>query len=414
MGFWSFISETGIRPEYDDKLVKRIRLTNQFGFVALIVFVLSGVNNFILGDTFSAILIEILAIPSLSVFFFNKYGIHKFPTSLVLLTTTIAIFYFDSYSGLASGTFLYHFPMILAIAFVFDYHEEKALMLFHFFLPLTLLLVNVATKYSLFSSQYLTAEDKELMFMFNLIFSCSSIGFFMYLTVSNNIKESGIFQQRIDERRASEQAIQAALNEKEILLAEIHHRVKNNLAVIASLFNLQIHSIENEEAKSILTDSRNRVKSMALIHDSLYNSEKLSEIDFAKYTTELIAEIHSSYPSLANNIKLTTSISDVTLNVNSAIPCGLILNELLTNCYKHAFKGRTQGNIEVFLSKNEEQLINLKVKDDGVGLKADYDKNDSLGMVVINSLCDQLDGNCKYSVDNGTTFTMEFKQKITA
>jgi len=414
MGFWSFISETGIRPEYDDKLVKRIRLTNQFGFVALLVFVLSGVNNFILGDTFSAILIEILAIPSLSVFFLNKYGIHKFPTSLVLLTTTIAIFYFDSYSGLASGTFLYHFPMILAIAFVFDYHEEKALMLFHFFLPLTLLLVNVATKYSLFSSHYLTAEDKELMFMFNLIFSCSSIGFFMYLTVSNNIKENGIFQQRIDERRASEQAIQAALNEKEILLAEIHHRVKNNLAVIASLFNLQIHSIENEEAKSILTDSRNRVKSMALIHDSLYNSEKLSEIDFAKYTTELIAEIHSSYPSLANNIKLTTSISDVTLNVNSAIPCGLILNELLTNCYKHAFKGRTQGTIEVFLSKNEEQLINLKVKDDGVGLKADYDKNDSLGMVVINSLCDQLDGNCKYSVDNGTTFTMEFKQKITA
>jgi two-component sensor histidine kinase len=282
-------------------------------------------------------------------------------------------------------------------------------MLFHFFLPLAFLLLNAATKYSLFKSQFLTPEDISILFTFNLILSIASIGFFMYLTISNNIKESVIFEQRINERKKTEQVIKSALNEKNILLAEIHHRVKNNLAIIAGLFSLQLGTIENEEAKEIITDSKNRVKSMALIHDSLYRSESLSEIDFAKYTKELIEEIHYSYPTLANNIKINTTISNVTLNVNSAIPCGLILNELLTNSFKHAFKGRENGQIDIHFSKINN-IIKLKVKDDGVGLKDGYDKKDSLGMVVINSLSEQLDGKCSFTVDNGTCFEMEFEQ----
>ena len=410
MAFWEFISEIGIQPQHDDKLMKRIRLTNQFGFVALFVFILGGINNFFLGDTFSAIIIELFALPCLAVFFLNKYGFHKFTASFLLVTCNIAIFYFDSYSGTTSGTFLYHFPLILAIAFVFDYKKERSLMIFHFLLPVLFLLINVATEYSLFSSPYLTEEDRKLMFIFNLIFSAATIGFFMYITVANNIQENIVFEQRINERKAAEQTIKEALKEKELLLAEIHHRVKNNLAIIASLFNLQLSTIKNEEAKIILTDSRNRVKSMALIHDSLYQSKNLSEIDFAKYTQELVTEIHYSYPMLASNIKVNTSISNVTLNVNSAIPCGLIVNELLTNCFKHAFKGRERGNIDIFFTK-QHHLIKLKIKDDGVGLKEGYDKTDSLGVLVINSLCEQLDGKCKFTVDNGTCFEMEFQQK---
>jgi two-component sensor histidine kinase len=274
---------------------------------------------------------------------------------------------------------------------------------------LALLILNASTNHSLFESQFLTAEDKSTMFIFNLVFSAATIGFFMYLTISSNIKESSIYEQRINDRKTTEQAIKAALTEKDILMAEIHHRVKNNLAIIASLFNLQLGTIENEEAKAILTDSKNRVKSMALIHDSLYRSESLSEVDFAKYTQELIREIHYSYPTLANNIAVSTTVSNVVLNVNNAIPCGLILNELLSNCFKHAFEGREKGRIEVNFSQSGHK-VKLKVKDDGVGLKEDYQKTESLGMVVIKSLCEQLDGNCKFTVDNGTCFEMEFEQ----
>lgn len=407
MTLWNTLSLMGVQSHYDDKLVKRITLTNQFGFVSFMVFLFSGINNYLLGDTYSAIKIEVFALLCLSVYWLNRKSMHKFSTSFLLIVCSIAIFYFDSYSGVSSGAYLYHFPLILAIAFVFDYKENK-LILFHFSLPLILLLINVFTHRNLFDNEFLSNSDKEIMFVFNLMFSVASIGFFMYLTISNNIKESTVFEQRMNERKASEQAIKVALNEKNILLAEIHHRVKNNLAIIGGLFNLQMNTIENEEAKGILLDSKNRVKSMALIHDRLYKSESMSDIDFAKYTKELINEIQHPYSTISAAISVNTTISDISLTVNNAIPCGLILNELLTNCYKHAFNGRDKGRIDISFVKNNN-LLKLKVKDDGVGLKANYQDTDSLGIGLINSLSDQLDGKYKFTVDNGTCFELDFK-----
>ena len=409
MALGSFISEMGIHADFDDKLVKRIRLTNQFGFVGFLIFFFSGSSYFYIGDNLSGFITYFFAILCLAVFPLNKNGFHKFATSFTLISSGTALFYFDSYSGLASGTYLFHFPLAFAISFVFDYKEKKT-MVVHYILPIILLAINFATNRELFASTFITKEQQEILFIVNLFLCIISISLFMYLTVSNSAKENELYELRINERKANENVIKSALNEKNILLAEIHHRVKNNLAIIASLFNLQLSTIENEEAKAILIDSKNRVKSMALIHDSLYKSDSLSEIDFSKYTKELIDEIHYSYPTLANNIKINTSISNVTLNVNSAIPCGLIVNELLTNCFKHAFKGRHKGTIDIIFTKHDH-LIKLKIKDDGVGLKEGYDKTDSLGVLVINSLSDQLDGKCRFTVDNGTCFEMEFQQK---
>jgi two-component sensor histidine kinase len=409
MSVWNFISSSGIQDHYDDKLVKRIRLTNQFACVAFTVFMLSGINNYFLGDAFSALIIEFFAVCAIAVVLLNKIHIHQFPISFLLVMCSIAVFYFDSYSGLASGSYLFYFPLILAIAFLFDLKEKKSILL-HFVFCLSLLAINLFTKHTLFKNNILSDAVKESMFAFNLLFSAASIGFFMYLTISNNIREGNVYEQRINERKASELAIKTALNEKDVLLAEIHHRVKNNLAIIASLFNLQLISIENEEAKAILTDSKNRVKSMALIHDSLYRSEQLSEINFGKYTQELVNEIQYSYPTIAKNVTVNTFIEkEVHLTVNNAIPCGLILNELLTNSYKHAFVGREKGVIDIHFTK-KNSIVKLAVKDDGVGLKDGYKESDSLGMVVIHSLADQLDGHCTFTVNNGTLFEFTFEQ----
>ncbi len=220
------------------------------------------------------------------------------------------------------------------------------------------------------------------MFMFNLPFSITSIGLFVFLTMSNNKRQHDLYEQQINERKETEKIIKQALIEKEILLAEIHHRVKNNLSIIASLFNLQISTIENEDAKNILLESKNRVKSMALIHDKLYKNDRFNDVDFGAYISELITEINYSYPTLSANIDIQTNISKAKLNVNNAIPCGLILNELLTNCYKHAFKGRDKGTIMIEFSSLGKN-VTLKVKDDGTGLKPDYENSESLGMVVI-------------------------------
>lgn len=407
---WNSLSCIGVKIRYDDKLIKRITLTNQFSFIAFVVCLFSGLNNYLLGDVFSAAVIELFALICLSSFALNHAGYHRFATSFLLIAVSTAIFYFDSYSGLYSGTFLYFFPLILAISFVHD-SKEKGLIIFHLLLPVVYLFINVSTHYTLFRAAYITDNDRYQMFFFNLMFSAASIAFFVYLTIASNIRESKVFEQRINERKATEQAIKHALSEKDILLAEIHHRVKNNLAIIASLFNLQMSTVENEDARSILMESKNRVKSMALIHDRLYKSDNMTDVDFAKYTKELIDEIQFSYPTVSNAVIVNTHISNIQLSVNTAIPCGLILNELLTNCYKYAFEGRSDGVIDIEFTSIGNMLC-FVVKDNGVGLKADYQKGESLGMVVIQSLSEQLDGEYKFTVNNGTKFELKFEQHL--
>ncbi|MGZ4049413.1 MAG: hypothetical protein ACXVNN_08615 [Bacteroidia bacterium] len=187
MKFWHSLSIIGIQAHYDDKLIKRVTLTNQFSFIGLIVVLLSGINNYMIGDLYSAVLIEFLAVICLAGLWLNHIHKHVFATSFIILVMSIATFYFDSYSGFESGSYLYYFPIVLATGFVFDFTHKKEL-LFHFSFVLVLILINFLTHYSLFLNSSLTMESKHQMFIFNLFFSSSSIGFFMFLTISNNIK----------------------------------------------------------------------------------------------------------------------------------------------------------------------------------------------------------------------------------
>jgi len=405
---WEYISSIGIQPEYDDILVKRITLTNRFSVIAIVVFLFSGINNLVLGDFFSGLLIEALVIVCLLGFYLNKIGLHRFAISFLFVVVSLAIFYFDSYSGILSGTYLYHFPLILAIAFIFDMREDKKLMLFHISLIILFLTINVVTHHELFRSSFLTDEKRAQMFMFNLIFSVSAVGFFVYIMIQNNLKESYLYIQRIEERRLSEKIAKEALDEKNILIAELHHRVKNNLAIISGLFSLKINDDLHEDAKNVLLESRNRVRSMALIHNRLYKSDNMTNVNFEEYAKELISEISSSYPAVADSVKIDTDIKNVSININSAIPCGLILNELLTNAYKHAFTNKTDGHIHVSFA-NQNNNILMRVKDNGIGLPLDYNKKQSLGVTVIESLSEQLDGSFSFSNDKGTCFELKFK-----
>jgi two-component sensor histidine kinase len=286
--------------------------------------------------------------------------------------------------------------------------EDKKVMLFHFALIIVFLTINVGTNYTLFRSDILTDEKRSQMFMFNLIFSASAVGFFVYIMIQNNLKESYLYIQRIEERRQSEKLVKEALDEKNILISELHHRVKNNLAIISGLFSLKISDDLHEDAKNVLLESRNRVRSMALIHNRLYKSDSMTNVNFEEYAKELILEISASYPAVSNSVKIDTDINNVSLNINAAIPCGLILNELLTNSYKHAFKDKTNGEIQIsFVDQNNTIL--MRVKDNGVGLPEEYKQKQSLGVTVIESLSEQLDGNFTFSNDNGTCFELKFK-----
>ena len=151
---------------YNDWFCRNI--THRFIIIAILVFLFSGINNLVLGDLFSGLLIEALVIVCLLGFYLNKIGLHRFAISFLFVVVSLAIFYFDSYSGILSGTYLYHFPLILAIAFIFDMREDKSLMLFHILLIIAFLSINVITHHELFRSNFLTDEKRSQMFMFNL------------------------------------------------------------------------------------------------------------------------------------------------------------------------------------------------------------------------------------------------------
>ena len=233
------------------------------------------------------------------------------------------------------------------------------------------------------------------------------------IEVDNELIGAYAIYSDITERKRAEKQIEASLKEKQILLKEIHHRVKNNLQVICSMLGLQAQHIEDRQAREIFEESRNRIRSMKLVHEVLYHSEDLATINFSKYTKSLVHYLDSVYSSCPGRISLEVNVDHVSMDINLAIPCGLVMNELISNALKHAFpqsfKGK--GKIEIALHKTEADEIELIVKDNGVGMpkRLDIRRTKSLGLQLVNILAeDQLGGKVKLDMRGGTKFTIRF------
>jgi PAS domain S-box-containing protein len=215
----------------------------------------------------------------------------------------------------------------------------------------------------------------------------------------------------ITERRKAEDQIKAALKEKEVMLREIHHRVKNNLQVVSSLLNMQARNAKDKDTIRILSESRDRIITMSLIHSQLYEGSDLAEINMKEFVDRLLGQLLQSYQVGSARIVRVIRVDDYPLPISVAVPVGLIINELLSNALKHAFEGRDEGKIEVSLTASEDGRIHLTVSDDGVGLPSGFDINESktLGLRLVKILTeDQLQGNLEVTSDGGTTFKMEF------
>lgn len=230
-----------------------------------------------------------------------------------------------------------------------------------------------------------------------------------------NFAERRIFTlilRDITERRREEEKLRASLREKEVLLKEIHHRVKNNLQIISSLLNLQSAHIRDPRALEVFKEGQGRVRSMALIHEKLYQSADLARVDFSEYISNLAAYLFRSYEVNAGAVKLSVEAEDVLLGVDTAIPCGLIINELVSNSLKHAFPGGTGGSINITLRPAGAERLTLIVADDGVGLPGGFDARDtpSLGLQLVNTLARQLGGKVSVAEGAGTTFSITFRK----
>jgi PAS domain S-box-containing protein len=217
----------------------------------------------------------------------------------------------------------------------------------------------------------------------------------------------------ITERKQADESIRASLREKEVLLKEIHHRVKNNLQVISSLLSLQAEYLTDESMLRIMRESQGRVKSMALVHEKLYQSHNLAEIDFGDYVRVLVMQLFRSYGIAQDSVHMVITADPVALGVDRAIPCGIIVNELVTNALKYAFPDGRKGTVEVELRSTPGGVITLAIRDDGVGIPHDieFHKADSLGLTLVHMLADQVQGELTIPRrSTGAEFVLTFRK----
>lgn len=211
-------------------------------------------------------------------------------------------------------------------------------------------------------------------------------------------------------KQKAKRELEITLNEKNVLLQEVNHRVKNNLSIVASLMNLQSEKSNDNYHKQLFIECRNRLDSISSVHELIYKAKSYSHINFKEYLNQIIEHISNSYKSFSH-IKIIKDITDVHVDISSAIPMALIVNEVITNAYKHAFTNKKEGIIEVSLLENKNQVF-LTIKDNGKGFDKTIAPKNSIGMDILGGLIEQIDGTCNLASDEkGTQFKISFSKK---
>jgi two-component sensor histidine kinase len=253
-------------------------------------------------------------------------------------------------------------------------------------------------------------RGEEIVSKDDRIFSCDYIP----LLVDGNYHYHLWQYDDITERRLYEERIHTSLKEKEVLLKEIHHRVKNNLQVISSLLYLQGSQIRDYQTAQVFKDSQSRVKAMALVHERLYRSSDLARIDFAGYVQDVTHHLLRSYESSQRNIRLKIEVDPVSLNIDTAIPCALIVNELVSNSLKYAFPNALDGEIRIRLTQRDDENLNLVISDNGIGFPHDFsmERTDSLGLQLVHNLTSQLNGTVRCRNNDGAEIDIRFKPVV--
>jgi len=257
-----------------------------------------------------------------------------------------------------------------------------------------------------------TDKQKAIKYIVMIAFLCmSGLTFGIFFNLKKNQRQKAIIAEQKETVEKQNEVIQQSLTEKETLLREIHHRVKNNLQIISSLLNIQSQHIVDENVLSSIQEGQSRVQAMSLIHQNLYQSEHLSNVDIENYLRELVVYLSEIFVGDDKSIEVEVEASKIQFDIDTAIPLGLIVNELVSNAYKYAFDKRDAGKIKIRIKAINDVDYELDVNDDGNGLPADFDpkKSKSLGLKLVNILSRQLRGNMHFNSDSGTSFIIQFK-----
>lgn len=316
----------------------KVRLSNIFGLLACGIFLSTGINNYLLGDPDSAIFLELLAMMSLLTLAVNYFLNPKFAFLYLFAIITVGVFFFDSYAGIDSGSYLYYFPFSLAVANVFDYQtkSDRRIMLLQLLLIAVLIFVNLITDHKMFENKSLTIEQKRTMFYFNILVSIICLGYFIFLIVSSNVQKLNLLENIVNEETKLRNLAVEKNREKEILLAELQHRLKNNLSLMSSLLKLKLENVNDDNYSVAYKESIHAIQTVAQAnHLQKFEDGRLT-VPIDKY----LKEVKLYWFQLFDDIPILGTIrlksESFSMNVKQAIPIGLIIHEIISLFWIHS------------------------------------------------------------------------------
>ncbi len=387
----------GIKPNYEPW---EISFTRNMNLTALIggfnvtftyfLFPFIGITNL---QPVLALMVALIPVVFLAGYFFNYIA----AAYCFYIPGALLMYFMTTKMGIESYVILFYFPLVISIVHLMGRKETFK----HMIILLTAYVIcifAVAYYFTVNTTPTIYAEEafKTMRLIMLVLGMITSFSFFAVITY---------------ESVRQEKLIKNMLREKEVLLAEVYHRVKNNMSIVTSLLNLKKNSSDSQEAREALEACRSRVYSMSLVHEKFFSQNSITGIDFTQYAKELIDAVTNSFGG-DTEIQVEIEADDLYLNVTQAIPCGLILNELLTNSFKHAQPENGSLKIRIELL-NQNNRTEIRISDNGVGFDPlQKIRQGSMGLDLIHSLCDQLDAKCNYENKNGSHFSIRFTPKL--
>lgn len=262
-------------------------------------------------------------------------------------------------------------------------------------------------------NQIIEEKEKEKTNLIIIIIGLIALLTTSFFAFQNNRRKRLEIEKMNASISKKNEEIKVSLHEKELLLKEIHHRVKNNLQIISGILSLQNNSISDEKAKQILIDGQDRIQTIALLHKTMYQNENFNMVSFQTYINELITYIKQTNITANKKITIHQEIENIQFNIDTAIPLSLIINEIITNCYKHAFENKTEGSISISIKKQINDSYELIIEDNGNGLPENFntfENSKSVGFDLIHGLCQQIDGEIEITSKQGTKINIQFKE----
>lgn len=389
---------------------REVRTVNLFAIITLVSLLFGFTSVLLIKAQYPAPIVLFTTATSFFVLVFNYKKWHTLATYFFVIPININVFVLCLNYNENVGNYQYFFLVIFCVAVL--HHSKLSNMRTALFFGITICFF-LATKLidnKPFLMSGVSSHEEQVLLFYNQIIAVTLAMVLVYSVVKLLNKQNQETTELLEKEKESQLKISQSLKEKEVMLAEIQHRVKNNLAVISGLLSLQAEKAPCEQSRELMLESKNRVLSMSLVHNQLYKTENLSRINFKLYLTSLIPEIVKSFPESGNLISIEQKLDNVELEITKAVPVGLIINETITNSLKHAFdKTIEKPMIFVEMTRNEN-IVTIKLSDNGIGKKYTSDKNErTLGLSLIESLADQIDAVAEFNYDKGTLLQIKFQ-----